>query len=209
MSLIFYYSPHSNASRVRMSLSELGVPHETVLVDLKAGDQKKPDFLRINPNGKVPTIVLDGTPLFESVAIQIALGERFGVEKGLWPRIGGSEHHQALTWLIWSQVSLITAVMRHMWNTSDYVPQEQHNAKQAEVASAEVQHLLKILDERFAGREYLTGASYTLADLDVASTIVWGTMVNKYDISAYPRLQAWVRRCAARPAFKNEMPVPV
>lgn len=209
MSLTFYYSPQSNASRVRMSLTELGVPHETVLVDLKAGDQRQPDFLRWNPNGKVPTIVLDGTPMFESVAIQIALGERYGVEKGLWPRIGSSEHHQALTWLVWSQVSLIGAVVRYMWNASDYVPREQHNAKQAEVAWAEVERLLKILDERFAGREYLTGVDYTLADLDVASTVVWGMMIHKFDLSAYPRMQAWVRRVAARPAFQAEMPVPI
>ena len=209
MSIKFYYCPHSNASRVRMSLSELGVPHETVQLDLKAGDQKRPEFLAINPNGKVPTIVLDGTPMFEAVAIQIALGERFGVEKGLWPRVGSAEHLQALTWLVWSQVSLVTAVMRTSWNESEYSPKEQHNPKQAEVAWAEVQKLLKILDARLDGREYLTGDRYTLADLDVASTIVWADMVKKLELDELPRLRAWVRRCAARPAFKAEMPVQI
>lgn len=63
MSLTFYYTPHSNASRIRISLNELGVPHETVAVDLKAGDQKKPAFLAHNPNGKVPTIVRAEMPL--------------------------------------------------------------------------------------------------------------------------------------------------
>src|SRR5689334_19509291 len=116
MSLTFYYSPMSSASRVQWTLAELGVPHEAVRLDLRAGDQRKPEFLAVNPNGKVPTIVLDGTPMFEAIAIQIALGERYGVEKGLWPAPGTSEHYQALTWLAWGQVSLTTAFLRYMAN---------------------------------------------------------------------------------------------
>src|SRR5690606_36214588 len=57
MALTFYYSPQSNATRVYITLAELGIPHETVFVDLRAGEQKKPEFLALNPNGKVPTIV--------------------------------------------------------------------------------------------------------------------------------------------------------
>ena len=68
-------------------------PYEEVRDDLHAGDQKKPEFLALNPNGKVPLLVIDGTPVFESVAIQIALGERHGVAKGLWPALDSAEHH--------------------------------------------------------------------------------------------------------------------
>jgi len=208
MSLTFYYTPHSNASRIRISLNELGVPHETVPVDLKAGDQKKPAFLANNPNGKVPTIVLDGTPVFESVAVQIALGERYGVEKGLWPRIGGAEHLQALTWLVWSQVSLASALIRRMQNTSSYVPEDQHNAKQAEAAQAEIQHLLGILDERLKDRAYLTGENIMLVDLDVAATIVWGMHVVKLDVGRFARVKEWLGRVSGRPSFREEMPLP-
>ena len=83
MSLTFYYSPHSSASPVHWTLNELGIPYEKVLIDIKAGDNKKPEFLKLNPNGKVPLIVHDGVAIFESAAIQIYLGETFGVEKGL------------------------------------------------------------------------------------------------------------------------------
>ena len=83
MSITFYYNPMSSAARIHLSLDELGIPYEKVLIDLQAKDQKRPEFLALNPNGKVPTIVIDGQPMFESIAIQIYLGERFGVERGL------------------------------------------------------------------------------------------------------------------------------
>ena len=110
MSIKFFYTPQSSADRVHGTLHALGVPYEEVRVNLRAGEQRTPEFLAINPNGKVPTLILDGTPMFESVAIQIALGERYGVEKGLWPALGSPEHLTALTWLAWGQVALGGAI---------------------------------------------------------------------------------------------------
>lgn len=205
MSITFYYSPQSNATRVRWSLMELGVPHEIVRLDLRAGDQKKPDFLALNPNGKVPTIVLDGTPMFESVAIQLALGERYGVEKGLWPALGSPEHLTAMTWLIWGQVTLGGTLFKYLQNTSEWIPAELHHAKQAEQAMEELRKLLGILDGRLAGRQYLTGDRFTLADLDLASVLGWGLMVAKVDISGLANVQGWLSRCNERPAAKAAM----
>lgn len=204
MSLTFYYTPQSNASRIFWTLQELGVPHEIVKVDLRAGDQKKPDFLALNPNGKVPTIVLDGTPMFESVAIQIALGERFGVEKGLWPQLDSPEHLQALTWLVWGQVTLTAALFRYMQNTSDWVAKELHNAQQAEQALSETHELLRLLDARLGDRPYVTGERFTLVDLDLASVLGWGLHFAKVDIGALKHVQAWLARCTARPACAVE-----
>lgn len=205
MSITFYYSPQSNATRVRWSLTELGVPHEIVRVDLRAGDQKKPELLALNPNGKVPTIVLDGTPMFESVAIQLALGERYGVEKGLWPALGSPEHLTAMTWLIWGQVTLGGTLFKYMLNTSSWVPAEMHHPKQAEQALDELHKLLGMLDARLAGRQYITGDTFTLADLDLASVLGWGLMVSKVDISGLANLQAWLSRCNERPAARAAM----
>ena len=203
MSLTFYYSPQSNASRIFWTLAELDVPHEVVKINLRAGDQKKPEFLALNPNGKVPTIVIDGTPMFESIAIQIALGEKYGVEKGLWPKAGTPEHYQALSWLVWGQVSFAGALMRYMMNKSEWIPKEQHNEKQAEAALKETHDLLGILNSRLDGRDYVTGSSFTIADLDLASVLGWGVGWGKLDISAYPKVQAWLGRINERPAAKK------
>lgn len=205
MAITFYYSPQSNATRVHWSLEELGIPYEKVKLDLRAGDQKKPEFLALNPNGKVPTIVLDGTPVFESVAIQIALGERFGIEKGLWPALGSPEHLQALTWLVWGQVTLGTALFRYLQNTSDWVPKELHHAGQAEVAMKEIHGCLEMLNARLSDRDYLTGSSFTLADADLAAVLGWGLYVTKVDMTAYPKIKAWLDRANQRPAMRAVM----
>ena len=89
MSLIFYYAPMSTATITELVLEELGVPCEKVKLDFQKGDTKKPDFLKLNPNGKVPLLVHDGTTIWESVAITMYLGEMFGVAKRI-PRPGRS-----------------------------------------------------------------------------------------------------------------------
>ncbi len=194
MSITFYNTPQSSADRVHATLKALGVPYEEVRVDLRAGDQKKPEFLALNPNGKVPLVVLDGTPIFESVAIQIALGERYGVEKGLWPAIDSPDHLTALSWLLWGQVNITAAVFRYMQHTSEYFPAESRVPAQAEAAMKDIKELLGILDARLGGREYLVGDRTTLADIDLGSVLGWGLMMAKVDLSSYPNVGAWLGR---------------
>ena len=201
MSLTFYYSAQSNADRIMLSLTELGVPFETVPVDLRAGDQRRPEFLALNPNGKVPTIVIDGQPMFESVAIQIALGERYGVEKGLWPQLGSPAHLDALTWLVWGQVTLAGALVNYLENILDWVPKERQNPGQAEFYLKETHNLLNILDARLEGRAYLTGERCTLVDLDLASVLGWGLHFAKVDTADRKHLTAWLGRVTRRPSF--------
>src|SRR4051794_2962025 len=105
MSLKFYYSPMSSATRIHWALEELGVPYEKIKVDLAAGDQKKPEYLALNPNGKVPLVVDDGTVIFESLAILLHLGENYGVAKGLFPA-GGKDRSEAFKWMSWASGTL-------------------------------------------------------------------------------------------------------
>lgn len=205
MSLTFYYAPQSNATRVLGTLLELGIPYETIKLDIRAGETRKPEFLAVNPNGKVPTIVLDGTPMWESVAIQIALGERFGVEKGLWPAPGSAEHYQALTWIVWSQVTLAAAAFRYSLNTSDYVDAESRNAKQGEAALNDLNTCLRILNDRLNGRGYVLGEKISIVDFDMASVLGWVVGWMKVDISGYPNVGAWLGRVMERPAMKQAM----
>jgi glutathione S-transferase len=202
MTIKFYYNPQSSAARVHLSLEELGVPYEKVLVDLQAKDQKKPEFLALNPNGKVPTIVIDGTPMFESIAIQILLGERYGVERGLWPAVGSPEHMQALTWLCWAQVSLSAPMFRYMMNTSEWFPKEMHSPAQAAGALTEAHEMLRILDTRIGARGNVVHDRWTLVDSDLASVLGWSLVMGKIDTAEYPNLRSWLGRARERPAFK-------
>src|SRR5262249_46803280 len=137
MSITFYGAPMSTASITELVLAELEIPHEKVTVDLKAGGTKKPEYLKLNPNAKVPMIVHDGTPIWESSAITMYLGEMFGADKKLYPG-PGPKRGEAMKWIVWANVTLGDAVHRWARNTMNWVPAEQQNAKAAEAAKADM-----------------------------------------------------------------------
>jgi glutathione S-transferase len=203
MSLVFYYAPMSSAVTAHWALEELGVPYEKVKIDLKARDQDRPAFLALNPNAKVPLLVHDGTPIFESAAIVLHLGETFGVEKKLFPP-PGLRRAEAFKWIVWGNVSLGEAVSRHQHNTSARIPAERHNAKAAEAAAVDVEKHLAILDAALEGKTWLVGDSFSLVDLHLAS---WGAYTGMcgFDSKRWPRLDAWVKKCTSRPGFAVAM----
>jgi glutathione S-transferase len=203
MAIVFYYAPYSSAVRVHWAIEELGIPYEGIKMDFKAGDTRKPDFLKINPNGKVPTLVDDGAPYFESVAINIHLGEKYGVAKGLWPASGTRAHGLAMSWITWAGVSLLSAATRVLINVSPEIPEERKNAKEAEVARKEFEDLLGLLDAHLASSPYLAGDTFTIADAHIAADMWWYRMVIVPDLGRWPNLNGWVSRCMERPAFKR------
>lgn len=198
MSLTFYYAPMSTAGITAIVLEELGVPCERVKLDIRAGDTRKPEFQRLNPNGKVPLIVHDGTPIWESAAITMYLGETYGVEKGIYPR-PGPKRGEVMRWIVWGNVTLADAVSRWLRNTTEWTPPEQHNPKAGEAGKADMQNCLRILNEALAGKQFLAG-EYTLADTHVHSLTDWLRHMN-VDFAAYPDVTAWGQRCSARPAY--------
>jgi glutathione S-transferase len=202
MGLIFYYAPMSTASITELVLEELGVPCERVKLDIQKGDTKKPEYLKINPNGKVPLLVHDGTAIWESSAITMYLGEMFGTEKKLYPP-PGPKRGDAMKWIAWTNVTLGDAVGRWTRNTTSWYPADQQNAKAAETAKTDIDNCLRILDESLEGKQFLVG-DYTLADTHLNSFVDWLRHM-KIDLSAYRRLNAWGERCCARPAYKKVM----
>ena len=203
MSLVFYYAPMSTAVTVHWALEELGVPYEAVAIDLAARDQDKPGYRALNPNGKVPLLVHDGTPIFESAAIILHLGETFGVERDLFPA-PGLERAEAFKWLVWANVSLGHAVRAFLDNTSDRVPAAQRNAEAAKVARAEVERLLGILDADLAGKTYLVGERFSLVDVHLASFVGWLNMIG-FATPPESNLGAWLGRCASRPGHATSL----
>lgn len=204
MSLVFYYAPFSSAVTCHWALEELGVPHEKVKLDLAAKATHTPEYLALNPNGKVPLLVHDGVPIFESIAILMHLGETFGVEKKLFPR-PGIERAQAFQWIAWTNVSLAAAAHRYMQNTSPQVAAELQNAKVAEVAKTEVHMLLGIVERHLAGKTWMVGDSFTFVDVQLAGAMSWLAR-GGFETSSLPNLDAWLARCRARPAFAVVMP---
>jgi len=198
VSLVFYYAPMSTASITVLVLEELGVPCERVKLDLQKKETRTPEFLKVNPNGRVPAIVHDGTAIWESSAITMYLGETFGVEKGLYPP-PGPRRGEAMKWIAWTNVTMGDAVSRYTRNTMEWYPAEQHNAKAAEAAKADIAECLRVLDQALEGRQFLAG-DYTLADTHLTSFLGWLRHM-QIDFTPYARLNAWSDRCQARPAY--------
>jgi glutathione S-transferase len=201
--LKFYYSPMSSATRIHWALEELGVPYEKIRIDLAAGEQKKPEYLALNPNGKVPLLVAEGEPIFESLAILLYLGERFGVDKGLFPEPGPARA-VAFKWMAWGSVALTEGLFRYMRNTSERFPADERNAKAAESAKKEVQASLTILDDALADKQYLLGNDFSLVDASIVSLVPFMARVG-IDTSSYANINAWVGRCMPRPALARAM----
>lgn len=202
MSLTFYYAPMSTASITELVLEELGVPCDKVKLDIQKGDTKKPEFLAVNPNGKVPCIVHDGTAIWESAALTIYLGETFGVERKLFPA-PGPRRGEAMKWIVWTNVTLGDAVARFTRNTMTWYPDDQKNAKAGEAARQDIAGCLGVLDVSLAGKQYLAG-DYTLADAHLTSFCDWLRHM-QIDFKPFANVEAWGDRCRARPAYKKLM----
>ena len=199
MSITFYYAPMSTAAITELVIEELGIPVEKVKLDLRAGDNKKPEYLKLDPNGRVPCIVHDGTPIWESAAITIYLGELFGTAKKLWPE-AGPRRGEAMKWVVWTNVTVGEAMYRR-GRAGDWVPAEQRNEKAHAEATEDLGKLLGILDAALAGKQFLAG-DFTLADSHVSSVIDW-MHHTKIDFSKHANINAWHERCHARPAFQR------
>jgi len=204
MAIHFYYSPMSSAVRVHWALEELGVAYEKHKLDLSAGDQRKPEFLAINPNGKVPALVDGDAKVFESLAILVWLGERYGGERGLWPKLGTSDHGEALSWTMWGTAEVSTAVVHHMLHATDgrlALPKEHRSAHAARLAGDRFGQLMGVLDRRLQGRDYIMGKTFSLVDVADASTIGFATRMGGLSLGEHKNVAAWVARCEPRPAM--------
>ena len=100
MAIKLYGIPQSRAARCLWMLEELGAPYENVAVHF-VGDTQKPEFLKINPNGRIPALDDDGLVLFESLAINLHLARKYGGHKSLWPE-SPENQSRSIQWSIWA-----------------------------------------------------------------------------------------------------------
>ena len=214
MSLTFYFAPMSTASITEAVLAELGIPFELVKLNISVGDTRKPEFLKINPNGRVPVIVHEGVAIWESSAITMYLGEVFGVDKKLYP-IPGPKRGEAMKWIAWSNVTFAEPASRLFaslppemqgdaaTNSQEKVVTEMKSAVAMEKAKADLADCLRILNDGLEGRSFLIG-DYSLADTHLQGIVGWiGSM--DIDLTPFPNVTEWLKRCYERPVIAKLM----
>ena len=189
-----YGSSKSRAARSLWALEELGVKYDHV--PIAPGEAKSPDNLKRNPNGHIPVIEDDGTTVWESMAVNLYLAEKYG-QNSLWPSdLAGRAG--AYKWSVWAMTEVEPHLMTILRNRVLNPPDKRDEA----AASAAVEAFkgpMKVLDQALQGHEYLLGNSFTVADLNVASVMSWAAMM-RLDLSATPAAQAWMQKCLGREA---------
>jgi glutathione S-transferase len=195
MTLKIYGAPRSRTFRVLWAAEELGLPYENIPVDFAEGS-KKPDYLAINPNGRIPAIDDDGFMLFESLAINMYLAKKHGAGK-LYPAAAQDEA-RLWQWGLWGANEIEVPLVQFISNR--YVlPPDKRNETVAAEAESKLPRPLGVLDAHLAARKHILGGDFTIADLNVGS-LLYSAWFNKADLSRWPQLQPWLDRILTRPA---------
>lgn len=205
MTIKLYSWPMSSGTRISWALEELALPYQYVALDGKKQEQRSPEMLAVNPHGKIPALEDGGLKLFESGAILLYLGNRYGTAKGLWPEPGSQQAlADAVCWTVWGMTEIGNYMMQYLYHGLDspvsYKPEDRSNAAAA-YNRAQYDRLLDALETRLGGRDHLMG-DFSLVDVATASWLLLGTQLG-LSLESHPKVAAWCERCAERPAFKR------
>lgn len=190
---LYEFAP-TRSIRVRWTLQELGVAFEPIVVNLLAGEHRRPEFLALNPAGKIPVLVDGDLVLTESIAIVLYLAEKYP-RGGLLPSdlAGRAQVHR---WLLFATTELEQPLWRISRHTALY---PEHERLPAEVALArrDFSDMAAVVAAHMRGRAFVAGDQVTVADLVLAYTLDWGGEAGL--LGDLPELRAYVERMYARP----------
>jgi glutathione S-transferase len=181
--LKLYGGAQSRASITRWYLEELGVPYEFVQMDMQAGEHLQPDFLAINPMGKVPAIADEsGFKLWESGAILLYLAEKHGQLPS-----NPEQKAEVYQWVLFANSTLGQGI----FNESS--------------REREMPRLLNPLNQHFKEHPYVLGQNFSVADVAVGSVLAYIPIMLKVDLSDYPEVVNYTQRLTQRPGFRKAM----
>jgi GST-like protein len=211
--LQLYSLPTPNGVKVSIMLEETGVPYEAHRVEFESGDQRSPEFLSLNPNNKIPAIIDPSGPgdrplaLFESGAILIYLAEKTGQ---LLPT-DAARRYETIQWLMF-QMGGIGPMFGQVGFFHKFAGRDYEDKRPRDRYAAESRRLLGVLDQRLAGRAWIMGDEYTIADI---ATFPWvNNLIGFYDagdlvgIKDFAHVTRTLRAFLERPAVARGLKVP-
>ncbi len=190
---LYEFGP-TRSIRARWTLQELGVEFESVVVNLLRGDHRRPEFLALNPAGKLPVLVDGDLVLNESVAIVLYLADKYA-DRGLLPGdVAG--RGEVYRWLLFAATELEQPLWRIARNTRLY-PEERRQPSDVAIAGEEFHEMAAVLDARLRGRRFVAGENVTVADFVTAYTLDWANLTGL--LGGFPGLVDYLERMYARP----------
>ena len=190
-----YGIPASRAMRSIWAAEEVGVDYEFISTSFR-DESKTPEYLAINPNGRVPALVDGDLELFESMAINLYLAKTYGGK--LYPS-DAQDEARAIQWTIWGMTELEPQLIPMVLHKV-LLPEDQRDPAVVSNAEAAVERPLGVLDAHVSDREYLLGGDFTIADLNLAGALTIAHFSN-FDISKFENVARWMSRCTGRPSF--------
>jgi glutathione S-transferase len=192
-----YYSPGSASMVVHLALLEAGAPHELRLVDLDAGAQRDPAYLALNPHGKVPTLVVDGQPRYESAALLMLLAERHP-ESPLAPPPDTPERAAWYQWIVYLSNTLMSAF--RLW----FYPHDLDDTPAVRAAlQRRIEGVWELLDTHLAVHgPHLLGARFSGADLLLTMLMRWSRNMPR-PATEWPALRRLAELVRARPSWRR------
>lgn len=202
--LTLYFTPASSARVSLILLEEAGLPFETRKIDLMAGQQKSPEFLAVNPKGKVPALVTPDGVLTENVAIAMWL-DSVAPQASLLPAVDQAwARAQAMSWLVWAASTVHPFIYRLRMTARIHPDAATHDAIKA-AALGELQQQIQVAEDALAdGRLWIAGPAFSAADVYVGWAFGRGGVCG-LDMDAYPRMKALFERLIQRPAVKRAL----
>jgi glutathione S-transferase len=181
------------------------VPYELKKVTTAGGEHKTPEFLAINPAAKIPALTDDGgVKMSESFAINLYLAQRYG-QGTLWPN-DPAQQAACLQWSMWAatevEMPIVAVVVEKVFK-----PADKSDPATIERNIARFTPELKYIDSVLAGKEYLVGNTFTVADLNAACILNSLNRVG-FDLAPYPNLARWLKTCTSRPANQKVVAMP-
>ncbi len=197
-----YGSPLSSAGRCFWMLEEAGVAYERIALSMRERQHKSPEYLEINPNGKVPTLVDESLVIWESMAITQYLADKYKPE--LIPDTP-EQRAQVNQWSYWSILDLQPPLTDILIQTQ-FVPEERRNLALLEKAQTMIPSRLQMLDDHLKKVPFVAGEKFTIADLNVAS-VVGICQTVKIDLKPYAGITLWLEKISQRPGFQKFLEV--
>jgi glutathione S-transferase len=192
--LTLYHASPSRSSIVHWMLEELGEPYKLEVLNLRAGDQRKPAYLAINPMGKVPTLKDGDVVVSEVAAICCYLADAYPKAK-LAPPIGDKRRGDYLKWLFYGPSCLEPAMIDKALNRPP--------APRSTAGWADYDTVIEVLRSAVGAREYLLGEQFTAADVVIGSGLRWGMLFKMFP--ELPEFVTYVDRLKARPAMQRQL----
>ena len=195
-SLSIYGVARTRAFRALWMAEELGIPYQHLPIEIGDAGARTPEFLALNPNGRLPVIVDDGFVLSKSLAITLYLAKKHSNGK-IYPGTREGEA-KAWQWSFWAIAEVDRAV--NIWSLHAVrLPPAERDAALRDEALKILTGPFKVLDAAVAGQPYLLGDEFTVADLNVAAVI---SRAIDMELDAVPHLKSWLMRCLDRPAAR-------